>query len=156
MNPDTIITIQSSAFYRVGDTGQQLLTGKAINELVGLQDYHWSMGCGAFLLGAVLGWNLYFINRYRNKDNIGVADLTTIVGALAGTAVLALFNNGGQLIAWYGIGLAAGFFAYFLFLIRLSKITKDAAYQYPDFFLNVHADQQPALSYCETIENKDE
>lgn len=152
MNPDTIITIQSSVFYRVGDKGQQLLTGKAINDLVGMQSHHWGMGCGAFMLGAVLGWNLYFINRYRKRDNMGIGDLAAIVSALAGVVILAYFDNGLELTGWYGIGLAFGFFTYFLFLIRLSKLTKDSNYQFPDFFLKVQPDQQPSFRFNETTQ----
>jgi len=66
-------------------------------------------GAGAF--GFVLGWNLYFINRYRT-DEIGLGNLTSLVGVLGGAAVLALFPAGTQLFGAYGIGLALGFLSY--------------------------------------------
>jgi hypothetical protein len=67
------------------------------------------MGAGAF--GFVLGWNLYFINRYRT-DKIGLGNLTSLVGVLGGAAVLALFPAGTALFGAYGVGLALGFLSY--------------------------------------------
>ncbi len=74
------------------------------------------IGAGAF--GLIIGWNLYAINRYRS-DKVGIGDLATIVGAVGGAAILDLFPAGGDLFAAYGIGLALGFFAYFLVLVYL-------------------------------------
>lgn len=71
---------------------------------------------GAFGFGAVIGWYLYYINRYRG-DSIGLSDLAAVIGAIGGAGVLALFPAGTELFGWYGIGLAGGFFAYFLFLV---------------------------------------
>lgn len=73
---------------------------------------------GAFGFGLVLGWNLYFINRYR-KGEVSLSDLATILGAIGGTAVLALFPAKTDLFGFYGLGLAAGFFAYFLVLVLM-------------------------------------
>jgi hypothetical protein len=49
---------------------------------------------GAFGFGMVLGWFLYFVNRYRRGD-VGLGDLTTVIGAIGGAAVTALFGAGG-------------------------------------------------------------
>lgn len=76
------------------------------------------LGGGAFAFGAVVGWNLYWINRYRTGD-VKVTDLVTIIGAVGGAAVLKLFPAGTDLFGWYGIGLAAGFFAYLVLLFFL-------------------------------------
>jgi hypothetical protein len=73
---------------------------------------------GAFGFGLVLGWFLYLINRYR-KGDVQLGDITTVVGALGGASVTALFPNGGELFGAYGLGLAVGFFAYFAVLIVL-------------------------------------
>lgn len=73
-------------------------------------------GWGAFAFGAVIGWNLYLINRYRTGA-VSLADLTTLIGAIGGGAVLALFEPKSDLFGFYGIGLAVGFFAYFAFLL---------------------------------------
>ncbi|MGH9177989.1 MAG: hypothetical protein ACRD0N_05490 [Acidimicrobiales bacterium] len=72
---------------------------------------------GAFGFGLVLGWFLYFLNRYRKE--VSLADLTTVIGAVGGGAILALFPAKTDLFGAYGLGLAAGFFGYFLVLVAL-------------------------------------
>ena len=74
------------------------------------------LGAGGF--GAVIGWYLFFLNRYRAGEVV-LADLVTVIGALGGAAVLALFPSRSDLFGAYGIGLAAGFFGYFLVLLGL-------------------------------------
>ena len=74
------------------------------------------LGAGAF--GAVVGWYVYYINRYR-KDDVQLSDIVTLIGAVGGAAVLALFPEKTDLFGAYGIGLAAGFFMYFFILIVL-------------------------------------
>lgn len=70
---------------------------------------------GAIGFGAIIGWFVYYINRYRTGD-VSFADITTVVGAIGGASVLALFPQGSNLFAGYGIGLFFGFFGYFLVL----------------------------------------
>jgi hypothetical protein len=77
---------------------------------------------GAFLFGAVLGWNLYLVNRYRKAD-VQLGDLAAILGAVGGAAVLSLFPAGTELFGAYATGLAVGFFAYFIVLIVLVNIS---------------------------------
>lgn len=74
------------------------------------------LGAGGF--GAILGWFLYFTNRYRKAD-IQLTDLVTVIGAIGGAAILTLFPEETDLFAAYGIGLFCGFFAYFLILVVL-------------------------------------
>jgi hypothetical protein len=76
------------------------------------------LGAGGF--GAVLGWYLFFLNRYRTGD-VGLEDLVTVVGALGGAAILALFPAKSDLFGAYGIGLALGFFGYFIVLVVLVR-----------------------------------
>ncbi len=79
------------------------------------------IGAGGF--GFIIGWFVYFINRYR-KEDVQWSDLTTLIGIIGGGAILALFPNSTDLFGAYGIGLFVGFFGYFLFLllwVRLSK-----------------------------------
>src|SRR5690348_8602907 len=76
---------------------------------------------GAFAFGAVIGWFTYFVNRYRAQ--VTLADVATVIGALGGAAVLALFPAGSQLFSAYGIGLAVGFFGYFLSLVVLVTVS---------------------------------
>jgi uncharacterized membrane protein YeaQ/YmgE (transglycosylase-associated protein family) len=67
---------------------------------------------GAFAFGAVLGWITYFI--MRRAQPTALTDIATIIGALGGAAILNLFEARGPMFAAYAIGLAAGFFGYFL------------------------------------------
>ena len=71
---------------------------------------------GALAFGIVIGWYVYYVNRYR-KGDVQISDIVTLLGAIGGAAVLALFPAASDLFGAYGIGLAVGFFAYFLFLI---------------------------------------
>lgn len=71
------------------------------------------IGAGGF--GAVVGWYVYYINRWR-KDDVQLSDIVTLIGAIGGAAVLALFPAKSQLFGAYGVGLAAGFFMYFFIL----------------------------------------
>lgn len=88
---------------------------------------------GAFGFGLVIGWFLYFVNRYR-KDDVTFGDLTTIIGAVGGGAVTALFGTAGpELFGAYGVGLATGFFGYFLVLIILVAASKNFT---ADYFLD--------------------
>ena len=74
------------------------------------------IGAGAF--GAVVGWYVYYINRWR-KDDVQLSDIVTLIGAVGGAAVLALFPEKTDLFGAYGIGLASGFFLYFFILVVL-------------------------------------
>jgi hypothetical protein len=76
----------------------------------------WTQLIGAGGFGALIGWYVYYINRYRKSD-VQLSDLVTVIGAVGGSAVLALFPAKSDLFGAYGIGLALGFFGYFLALI---------------------------------------
>jgi len=79
---------------------------------------------GAFAFGVVLGWFTYFTNRYR-KGEVQFTDLATLLGVIGGGAVTALFGDAKTtLFGAYGLGLAVGFFAYFLTLIVLVRRSK--------------------------------
>ena len=71
---------------------------------------------GALLFGTIIGWYVYLINRDR-KGDVQLSDLAALIGVIGGSAVLALFDREGGLFGAYGIGLAIGFFSYFLSLI---------------------------------------
>lgn len=77
---------------------------------------------GAFCFGAVIGWFTYFVNRYRSE--VKLADVASILGAIGGAAVLELFPSDTVLFGAYGVGLAVGFFAYFLILLLFVAINK--------------------------------
>ncbi len=79
---------------------------------------------GAACFGALIGWYVYFINRYRKVD-VQFSDLVTVIGVIGGSAVLALFPSGTELFGAYGLGLAIGFFGYFLSLLIMVGISKN-------------------------------
>ena len=99
---------------------------------------------GAAGFGALIGWYVYYINRYR-KGDVQVSDIVTLIGAIGGAAVLALFPAKSDLFGAYGIGLFAGFFGYFLVLIILVGVSKNFDVDYfldgrrkvvgPDYFI---------------------
>jgi hypothetical protein len=80
------------------------------------------LGAGGF--GALIGWYLYYINRYRKAD-VQLTDLVTVVGILGGGGILALFPARTDLFGAYGVGLACGYFIYFFVLIILVAISKN-------------------------------
>ncbi|PDV98993.1 hypothetical protein [Candidatus Chloroploca asiatica] len=80
------------------------------------------VGAGAF--GVVIGWYIYFINRYR-KGDVQLSDLVTLIGILGGGSILALFPARSDLFGAFGIGLAIGFFGYFIVLIFLVGTSKN-------------------------------
>jgi hypothetical protein len=64
---------------------------------------------GALCFGIIIGWQVYFINRYRTAA-VDFGDLATVIGIVGGGAVLA-----------NGVGLALGYFGYFLVLLSLVR-----------------------------------
>jgi hypothetical protein len=72
---------------------------------------------GAFGFGAVIGWFTYHVNRYRGE--VKLTDVLTLIGAVGGGAILALFPQQSDSFAAYGLGLAFGFFGYFAVLLVL-------------------------------------
>jgi len=79
---------------------------------------------GAFAFGTVLGWFLYFTNRYRKADT-QLSDVATLIGVVGGSAITALFGDAKTtLFGAYGIGLAVGFFAYFLALLVMVRMSR--------------------------------
>jgi hypothetical protein len=88
------------------------------------------VGAGCF--GAVIGWFLYYVNRYRRE--VVLTDLATVIAAIGGGAVLALFPAKTDLFAAYAVGLAIGFFAYLAVLIVFVAISETVTV---DWFLGV-------------------
>jgi hypothetical protein len=77
---------------------------------------------GAGGLGVIIGWYLYYINRYRASD-VQLSDLVTLVGVLGGGSITALFGPRTDLFGAYGIGLVVGFFGYFATLLILVALS---------------------------------
>ena len=80
------------------------------------------LGAGGF--GTLIGWYVYYINRYR-KDDRKLGDLVTIISILGSSSILALFPSSTDLFGAYGIGLVIGFFGYFLSLNIYVKLSED-------------------------------
>jgi hypothetical protein len=80
----------------------------------------WVQLLGAAGFGALIGWFVYYINRYR-KGDVQFSDLTTVIGILGGAVVLSLFRPQSDLFGAYGIGLFIGFFGYYLSLVLLIR-----------------------------------
>ncbi len=80
------------------------------------------LGSGGF--GLLIGWYVYYTNRYR-KDDVKLNDLVTLVGVLGGAGIVALFPARSDLFGCYGIGLCVGFFGYFLSLLLLVAVSKN-------------------------------
>lgn len=87
---------------------------------------------GAGCFGALIGWYVYYINRYRT-GGVQFSDLVTVIGIIGGGTILALFQAGTDLFGAYGIGLAIGFFGYFLVLLILVQVSDNFDY---DWFLD--------------------
>ncbi|MBE2200549.1 MAG: hypothetical protein IAE79_18185 [Anaerolinea sp.] len=76
------------------------------------------LGAGGY--GAIVGWYVYYINRYRTGD-VQFSDLVTVIGIIGGGSVLSLFPAATDLFGAYGIGLFAGFFSYFATLLLMVR-----------------------------------
>lgn len=107
-------------------------------------------GAGAF--GAIIGWYVYYINRQR-RDDVSATDLVTLIGIIGGTAVLKLFPEQSDLFGAYGVGLAAGFFGYFLIMVFLVTISKNFT---ADYFLDGRRKKLDPDWYIPTRTEKDE
>jgi hypothetical protein len=79
---------------------------------------------GAAGFGFVIGWYVYYINRYR-KGDVQLSDVVTLIGIIGGAGITKLFAVETPLFGAYGMGLAAGFFTYFVVLIFLVGISKN-------------------------------
>jgi len=66
---------------------------------------------GALCFGFVIGWVTYRTLR-RQQETVALSNIATVIGAVGGAAVTALFTK--ELFSWYCIGLAGGFFLYLI------------------------------------------
>lgn len=66
---------------------------------------------GALCFGLVIGWVTYRTLR-RTGETVAVSNIASVIGAVGGAAVAALYTK--ELFAWYSIGLALGFFMYLI------------------------------------------
>lgn len=80
------------------------------------------LATGAFWFGIVIGFITY--RTLRHKKDTGISDIATVIGAVGGAAILALFPAQTSRFDYYAGGLAAGFFLYLLFAIVFAKNKK--------------------------------
>ena len=78
---------------------------------------------GAFCFGLVIGWVTYRTLR-RTNETVALSNIATVLGAVGGGAVTALFNTK-ELFAWYSIGLTVGFV---LYLILANTVFKNVTW----------------------------
>ena len=74
---------------------------------------------GALCFGLVIGWVTYR-TLARTTSATTLSDIATVIGAVGAGAVTTIFNSA-ELFASYSIGLAVGFFAYFVVLLIFNR-----------------------------------
>lgn len=72
------------------------------------------IGAGGF--GAIIGWYVYYINRYRSKPVL-IKDLVTIIFIFLGGIIVQVIAAGTDLYLAYVIGFFVGLFGYFFALL---------------------------------------
>jgi fucose permease len=76
---------------------------------------------GAFCFGLVIGWVTY--RTLRHTKTSGLSDIATVIGAVGGAAVTKLFPQESETFGFYCIGLAIGFFVYFIVSLVIARMT---------------------------------
>src|SRR5947209_4797197 len=96
---------------------------------------------GAAGFGAIIGWYVYYVNRYR-KGDVQFSDLTTLIGVIGGAGITRLFAGdaaggsalgAGDLFGAYGLGLFIGFFGYYCALLIQVAVSENFSI---DWFLD--------------------
>jgi hypothetical protein len=85
---------------------------------------------GAFAFGLVVGWITYRTLR-RREGGAALSDIASVIGAVGGAAVTGLFGTV-ELFGYYAIGLAIGFFVYFIIGLRLEGKENAAGWMVDD------------------------
>ena len=70
------------------------------------------LAIGPFAFGLVIGWVTYRTLRHREGSS-SLSDIATVIGAVGGGVVTTLFQNE-TTFAWYSVGLAVGFFLFYV------------------------------------------
>lgn len=79
---------------------------------------------GSFWFGVVIGYITY--RTLARKGDSGISDIASVISAVGGAGVIALFPVGTQSFDFYAIGLALGFFLYILFYLLVAGRRKTA------------------------------
>lgn len=83
---------------------------------------------GPIALGAIIGYLLHYLVRRDPKP--GIKDLSGIIAAIVGGAVLKVLEGADQ-VNWYLVGLGIGFFLYWAALLAGAEKTKLVAKAVP-------------------------
>lgn len=70
------------------------------------------VGLGAVVFGLIIGWIAYRVLRQRSGP-AWLSEIVALLGIIVGAAALAFFRDN-TIFGWYAVGLAIGFFAYFV------------------------------------------
>jgi hypothetical protein len=73
-------------------------------------------GIGASCFGLVVGWVTYRTLR-RDGSGAHISDIAAVVGAVGGSTVTNVISK--ALFGWYSIGLAVGFFLYYILSVAI-------------------------------------
>jgi len=73
---------------------------------------------GAICFGLVIGWITY--RTLRRKEGAALSDIAAVIGAVGGAGITTIFGDKNLFFA-YSIGLAIGFFAYFVVGLIIGK-----------------------------------
>ena len=76
------------------------------------------LSIGAICFGLVIGWITYRTLR-RKTEGAAMSDLSSVIAAVGGGAITAIW--GGNTFESYSIGLAIGFFSYFIVAVIIEK-----------------------------------
>lgn len=79
------------------------------------------LAVGPFAFGLVIGWVTYRTLRHRPGSS-SISDIATVLGAVGGGVVTTLFQNE-ITFAWYSVGLAVGFFLFYILGILIGTPT---------------------------------
>ena len=119
---DTIIIEANKAYLLQMEHSNIKLQGGELEQALTTLPY--ALVWGALFFGLVIGWNLYYVNRHRTGGT-SLTDLVTLISAVGGGAILAIFPSGSKLFGYYGIGLGLGFLLYFLIILIFASISKN-------------------------------
>jgi len=73
---------------------------------------------GSFAFGFVVGWITY--RTLRRKEGSTLSDISTVIAALGGAAITAIFKTS-RMFGIYSLGLFAGFFLYLTIALIMSS-----------------------------------
>ena len=68
---------------------------------------------GSLIFGIVVGYITYR-TLARTTDKAAVSDLSAVIAAIGGGAVVKLYSPNSHLFAWYAIGIAGGMIIFFI------------------------------------------